>query len=173
MKEKTLNAEVSAHSKYGSGAEQGIGFRGIDGFWTLAPSLRERFGERWPPALGTVLNVHLRAKPKPNGNGYYQDILALGKATGPAESWDNDSGPSGSKDESIARQVVVKAEAEVLAAMIPGDSPETADPKVGKLYMEWRLHCAELWGKELPDNGPEVVPFEEPLADTFEDDIPF
>ena len=195
-----MNAEVSAHSdtQYGTGYAQGVGFKGVKGFWKLTPDLQAEMdngGIQWPPPKERVVRVELRAKPytKKNGDpGFYTDILKYHpKAAGDAESWDYGAGtPAAGKapqqrqrndadtNLSIARQVVVKAEAEVLArALMLSEASEVGVPAlVAGLYPDWRRHCAELWGDPVPAQQPAPLVIGVDTDDTGGlggDEIPF
>lgn len=204
---KTLNVEVERHSnpEYGTGLDQGVKFKGIEGYWKVS-SKSDIYGNakvaaNWPPPLGTVFLAELAVKPAKKPGCYYRDIWDIKTKTGPAESWDWESELTGGsppetaapasseqpwsgggqpaaratdgKERSIERQVVLKAEAEVLAAALAG-----GDKLVDLLWHEFRNHCAELWTgwQPVPQEQP-AEPATQPQApDTGElrdEDIPF
>lgn len=161
--ERIVNAKVTAHSKYGSGPEQGVAFEGIEGWWKLSKDLQAS-GHAWPPPVGVVINVALRAKRKDNGNGFYYDINKVAKATGEAESWafngaapatgapesawETPAGPAAHgtpsqptyvdpQRRSIERQTAFKGITEVLAAALSAPSSKTAGHALDAKMFDW------------------------------------
>ena len=183
MYETTINVEVTGHSQYGKGVEQGVKFANVPGYWTLSFDLRETTpDEKWPPPEGTVFRAKLRAKPKAKVPGkFYQDIIEYGKATGPAESWSYDgaSAPSGggpraassgsdaaaafgggnggngvdARNRSIERQVVLKCMAEVLAASVHVIAAGSELVGLSRLAADFESRCDELWNGDSPTDA--------------------
>lgn len=195
VQSKSFNAEVSSHSTYppqdGVAQAKKIGFKGVRGFWLLSKELREKIpAEKWPPALGHQLWVTLRVKDNANKPGsQYHDITEIGvcKAGHDVEGWEyvgTEQAPAANGKQgaaprrhddatnlSIARQVVVKAEAELLAALAKTDDTGTEDPHWEGLWLDWRDHVRQLWGDAAPPLT--VEPATGQAATPADDRIPF
>ena len=163
---KTLAVEVERHSdpQYGTCLDQGVKFRGIDGYWKVSKLADiyndDRIARAWPPEIGKVFMAELSVKPAKKPNTFYHDIWNVEATTEPPSSWNwkpelsgspasppagnppagSGGGTSDTRERSIERQVVVKAEAAVLAAALSGGVAA-----VDALWTRFQARCDELW----------------------------
>lgn len=204
---KSLVVKVEGHGKPEYAKEDpyklALRFQGIQGLWVLSGKTRDELRGKsapWPPQPGAMLAVELHYKPNP-GHNPYRDINSVtyrvpegatlqtwapeaddpapppkpATGTAPQQQRTHDT----DTNRSIGRQVVVKAEAEVLCrGLVMSEAGEGYPSLLTGLYEDWRRHCAELWGEPQAPGKPLVtgVTEEEPGQDTGGlggDEIPF